>query len=65
MKTIYFLYMILFRDMSIMQIDPKLDGNIKWAALDTPQDGYSGHKGNWLEADTAIEAVWRFKGRRS
>jgi hypothetical protein len=62
MKTIYFLYKILFCSVSIMQIDENLDGHIKWAALDAPQDGFSGHNsGNWVEADTAINAVWKLR----
>lgn len=62
MKTIYFLYKILFDSVSIIQIDEDFNGNIKWAALDAPQDGMGGHNsGNWVEADTAINAVWKLR----
>lgn len=62
MKTIYFLYAMLFKKVSVMQIDEDLDGkNICWAALDTPQDGYNGHNGTWVESDTAINAVWSLR----
>ena len=60
MKTVYFLYKILFCSVSIMQIAED-DGHIKWAALDVPQDGMGGHSGNWVEADTAIDAVWALR----
>jgi hypothetical protein len=61
-KTIYFLYALLFKGVSIMQIDEDFTGNIKWAALDVPQDGAGGHNsGNWVEADTAINAVWKLR----
>lgn len=65
MKTIYFIYEILFKEVSIMQIDADFTGNIVWAALDAPQDGRGGHnEGNWVEAKTAIEAVWKLRGVR-
>lgn len=45
-----------------MQIDEDFTGNIKWAALDSPQDGQGGHNsGNWVESDTAINAVWKLR----
>lgn len=45
-----------------MQIDQDFTGNIKWAALDAPQDGCGGHNsGTWVESDTAINAVWKLR----
>lgn len=66
MKTIYFLYAILFKRVSIIQIceDWGIPGAaIKWGALDSPQDGYGGHSGTWVEAPTAIEAVWKLRNK--
>ncbi len=61
MKTLYFIYALLFEGVSVIQIDEYMDGNIKWGALDGPQDYNGSHNCNWADGKTAIEAVWNLK----
>lgn len=61
MKTIYLIYAILFKDVSVIRIDDNLDGkNIKYAAHDKAQDGYGGTNGaKWSFAGNPQDAVWK------
>jgi hypothetical protein len=66
MKTIYFLYAILFKKFSVMQIDYYINGkeegrHVVWWAMDGPHDGYGGHQSNCAESNTAIQAVWELR----
>lgn len=62
MKTIYLIYAILVKQISIIRLDRDLDGkNIIWAAHDNPQDGYGGTNGRWEEGLTPQEAAWKLR----
>lgn len=63
MKAIYFIYMVLFRNISIIHLNEDSNGSSvdMWAAHDSPQDGSGGHSGIWVEADTAVKAVWNLR----
>lgn len=56
-KTIFMIYAVLFLHVSVIRIET-MDGESFWSAHDQPQDGYGGHNGKWVNADTAKEAVW-------
>jgi len=61
-RTIYFIYAVLFKKVSVIQIDADFTGNIVWAAHSGPQDGHGGwNDGDWVERDTAINAVWALR----
>lgn len=62
MKTIYMIYAILFKNVSVLRYDENLDGlNIIWAAHDQPQDGQGGHNGKWAEGPTPQDAAWNLR----
>jgi hypothetical protein len=62
MKTIYLIYAILYKQVSVLRVDEDMRGKkIVWAAHDKPQDGYGGHNGKWAEGSTPQEAVWNLR----
>ncbi len=60
MKTLYLIYVILIKKVSIIRITRENKSYI-WAAHDKSQDGYGAHSGNWAEGSTAQKAVWNLR----
>jgi len=61
MKTLYMIYAILFKGVSVLRTADDFGKNIMWNAHDEPQDGYGGHNGKWEEAKTPQAAVWKLR----
>ena len=62
MKTIFMIYCVLFKNISIIATKYNLDDDsepIQWNAHNLPQDGYGGHNGNWAIGKTKQDAVWK------
>ena len=61
MKTIYFIYAVLFKGVSVIRI--YCDGGLScyWVAHNEPQDGYGGYNGKWVESDSPVNAVWKLR----
>ena len=62
MKTIFMIYCILFRNVSIIATKENIDNCLEpttWNAHTGIQGGYGGHNSKWASAPTKQEAVWR------
>jgi hypothetical protein len=61
MKTIFMIYCILFKGVSIIATKDNIDDDnepITWNAHTGVQDGYGGHNSKWSCAPTKQDAVW-------
>ena len=61
MKTIFMLYCILFRNVSIIATKENIDNclePVEWNAHTGAQDGRGGHNSKWATGETKQDAVW-------
>lgn len=62
MKTLYMLYAIIFKGISVLRIaDDWEQKDISWNAYNLPLDESCCHNGKWAEGDTPQEAVWNLR----